>query len=132
MPCRSSLRVLSRTASSCPTRHCPRGRSWRSTSPADRSKSHRSCRRNLTPGSGPARKPWNWLSGWRAKGRTMQRGEIWKVDIPFTPGHGQAGERPAVIVQDDPFIATLPTEGDILDDDRSEEHTSELQSRPHL
>ena len=39
----------------------------------------------------------------------MQRGEIWKVDIPFTPGHGQAGERPAVIVQDDPFIATLPT-----------------------
>jgi mRNA interferase MazF len=39
----------------------------------------------------------------------MQRGEVWKVDIPFTPGHAQAGERPAVIVQDAPFIATLPT-----------------------
>jgi mRNA interferase MazF len=39
----------------------------------------------------------------------MQRGEIWQVDIPFTPGHGQAGMRPAVIVQDTPFLATLPT-----------------------
>ncbi len=39
----------------------------------------------------------------------MQRGEVWKVDIPFTPGHAQAGERPAVIVQDDAFLATLPT-----------------------
>jgi len=39
----------------------------------------------------------------------MQRGEIWKVDIPFTPGHVQAGQRPAVILQDDPFMVTLPT-----------------------
>jgi mRNA interferase MazF len=39
----------------------------------------------------------------------MQRGEVWKVTIPFTPGHAQAGERPAVIVQDDRFIVTLPT-----------------------
>jgi mRNA interferase MazF len=39
----------------------------------------------------------------------MQRGEVWKVDIPFTPGHAQAGLRPAVIIQDDPFILTLPT-----------------------
>jgi mRNA interferase MazF len=39
----------------------------------------------------------------------MQRGEVWKVDIPFAPGHAQAGERPAVIVQADPFIVTLPT-----------------------
>jgi mRNA interferase MazF len=39
----------------------------------------------------------------------MQRGEVWKVDIPFTPDHAQAGQRPAVIVQDDPFIAALPT-----------------------
>ncbi|HEY7158802.1 MAG TPA: type II toxin-antitoxin system PemK/MazF family toxin [Gemmataceae bacterium] len=39
----------------------------------------------------------------------MQRGEVWQADIPFTPGHAQAGVRPAVIVQDDPFMATLPT-----------------------
>lgn len=39
----------------------------------------------------------------------MQRGEIWKVDLPFTPGHAQAGTRPAVIVQDDPFLVSLPT-----------------------
>ena len=39
----------------------------------------------------------------------MQRGEVWKADIPFTPGHAQAGARPAVIVQDDPFIVALPT-----------------------
>jgi mRNA interferase MazF len=39
----------------------------------------------------------------------MQRGEVWKVRIPFTPGHAQAGERPSVIVQDNPFIITLPT-----------------------
>ncbi len=39
----------------------------------------------------------------------MRRGEVWQVDIPFTPGHAQAGVRPAVIVQDDPFVATLPT-----------------------
>ena len=39
----------------------------------------------------------------------MQRGEVWRADIPFTPGHAQAGVRPAVIVQDDPFLATLPT-----------------------
>ena len=39
----------------------------------------------------------------------MKRGEVWKVDIPFAPGHAQAGQRPAVIVQDDPFIGTLPT-----------------------
>ena len=39
----------------------------------------------------------------------MQRGEVWQVDIPFALGHAQAGVRPAVIVQDDAFIATLPT-----------------------
>lgn len=39
----------------------------------------------------------------------MQKGEVWQVDIPFAPGRAQAGERPAVIVQDDPFIAMLPT-----------------------
>ena len=39
----------------------------------------------------------------------MQRGEVWQVDIPFAPGHAQAGQRPAVIVQDNPFNVTLPT-----------------------
>jgi mRNA interferase MazF len=31
------------------------------------------------------------------------------VRIPFAPGHAQAGERPALIVQHDSHIATLPT-----------------------
>ena len=39
----------------------------------------------------------------------MQRSEVWKVDLPFTPGHTQAGQRPAVIVQDGPFMAQVPT-----------------------
>lgn len=39
----------------------------------------------------------------------MRRGEIWRVRIPFAPGHAQAGDRPALIVQDDPFITSLPT-----------------------
>lgn len=39
----------------------------------------------------------------------MQKGEVWQVRIPFAPGHAQAGERPAVIVTDDPFIPALPT-----------------------
>ncbi len=39
----------------------------------------------------------------------MTRGEVWRVRIPFAPGHAQAGERPAIIVQADPLIASLPT-----------------------
>jgi len=39
----------------------------------------------------------------------MKRGEVWRVRLPFGPGHTQAGERPALIVQDDPFNASLPT-----------------------
>jgi mRNA interferase MazF len=39
----------------------------------------------------------------------MKRGEVWRVRIPFVPGHTQGGERPAVIVQDDTFGANLPT-----------------------
>jgi mRNA interferase MazF len=39
----------------------------------------------------------------------MRRGEVWQVDIPLTPGHAQAGQRPAVILQDDPFTIALPT-----------------------
>lgn len=39
----------------------------------------------------------------------MRRGEFWRVRIPFAPGHAQAGDRPALIVQNDPLIASLPT-----------------------
>jgi mRNA interferase MazF len=39
----------------------------------------------------------------------MRRGEVWRVRIPFAPGHAQAGDRPALIVQNDPLIASLPT-----------------------
>jgi mRNA interferase MazF len=39
----------------------------------------------------------------------MKKGEIWRVRLPFGPGHAQTGERPAVIVQDDLFNASLPT-----------------------
>src|SRR4051794_25795533 len=38
----------------------------------------------------------------------MRKGEIWRVRLPFAGGHEQAGERPAVIVQDDAFIPLLP------------------------
>lgn len=39
----------------------------------------------------------------------MRRGEVWRVRIPFAPGHAQAGDRPALIVQNDEIIALLPT-----------------------
>lgn len=39
----------------------------------------------------------------------MRRGEVWRVRFPFTPGHTQAGIRPAVIVQSDQVILSLPT-----------------------
>jgi mRNA interferase MazF len=39
----------------------------------------------------------------------MRRGEIWRVRIPLAPGHAQGGDRPALIVQNDPLIASLPT-----------------------
>ena len=39
----------------------------------------------------------------------MRRGEIWRVRIPFAPGRAQAGDRPALIVQNDLFISSLPT-----------------------
>jgi mRNA interferase MazF len=39
----------------------------------------------------------------------MRRGEVWRVRIPFAPGHAQAGDRPALIVQNDSLIASLPT-----------------------
>jgi mRNA interferase MazF len=39
----------------------------------------------------------------------MKRGEVWRVRLPFGAGHTQAGERPGLIVQDDPFNISLPT-----------------------
>jgi len=39
----------------------------------------------------------------------MKRGELWRIRLPIGPGHTQAGERPAVVVQDDAYIAKLPT-----------------------
>ncbi len=39
----------------------------------------------------------------------MKKGEIWKVRLPPAIGHVQAGDRPAIIVQNEPLILTLPT-----------------------
>ena len=39
----------------------------------------------------------------------MHKGEVWRVRLPAASGHRQAGERPAVIVQEATFIASLPT-----------------------
>ncbi|SRR5713101_1632016 len=39
----------------------------------------------------------------------MKKGEVWRVRIPFAPGHAQTGDRPAIIIQEDHFIQTLPT-----------------------
>src|SRR5947207_8816443 len=39
----------------------------------------------------------------------MKRGEVWRVSLPFSGGHAQAGIRPAVIVQVDQVAAALPT-----------------------
>ena len=39
----------------------------------------------------------------------MKRGEVWRVRMPAVPGHTQAGERPAIIVQDATFNLALPT-----------------------
>jgi mRNA interferase MazF len=39
----------------------------------------------------------------------MKKGEVWRIRLPFAAGHKQAWERPAVVVQDDSFNASLPT-----------------------
>jgi mRNA-degrading endonuclease toxin of MazEF toxin-antitoxin module len=39
----------------------------------------------------------------------MRRGEVWRVRLPPASGHAQAGDRPALVVQHDPFTAALPT-----------------------
>lgn len=39
----------------------------------------------------------------------MRRGEVWRVRLPPASGHAQSGDRPALVVQNDPFTAALPT-----------------------
>jgi mRNA interferase MazF len=39
----------------------------------------------------------------------MKRGEVWRVRIPPAPGHGQTGDRPAIILQELAFNNSLPT-----------------------
>jgi mRNA-degrading endonuclease toxin of MazEF toxin-antitoxin module len=39
----------------------------------------------------------------------MTKGEVWRIRLPPAAGHTQAGERPAVIVQNDAYTTTLPT-----------------------
>src|ERR1700735_1497917 len=93
-----------------PTRHCRRGRSWRSTSSTDRSTSHRSCKPNWMPGTELALDPWSWSNVWPERAKPMQRSEVWRVRLPAMPGHTQAGIRPAVILQEDqPTAALRPT-----------------------
>lgn len=39
----------------------------------------------------------------------MKKGEIWRGRLPYRSGHVQAGDRPAVIVQDDQVSRAVPT-----------------------
>jgi mRNA interferase MazF len=39
----------------------------------------------------------------------MRRGEVWYVHFPFGAGQAQAGNRPAVVIQNDRALAVLPT-----------------------
>src|SRR5207253_6040737 len=76
---------------------------------ASRRPSRRSCRRNSTAGNGPVPRHSTRSNAWRKRWSAMKKGEVWRVRIPPAPGHGQTGERPAIIVQEDAFIASLPT-----------------------
>jgi mRNA interferase MazF len=39
----------------------------------------------------------------------MKKGEVWRVRFPVVPGPTQAGERPAIIVHNEPSLSALPT-----------------------
>ena len=39
----------------------------------------------------------------------MKTGEVRRVRLPSLPGHTRGGERPAVLVQNEPFLSALPT-----------------------
>jgi len=38
----------------------------------------------------------------------MKKGEVWRLRFPFAPCRTQAGERPAVIVHNEPSLSSLP------------------------
>ncbi len=38
----------------------------------------------------------------------MKKGEVWRVRFPSVPGRTQAGKRPAVILQNEPSLTSLP------------------------
>ena len=44
----------------------------------------------------------------------MQRGEVWSVSLPFSPGREQSGDRPAIVLQHalygegSPLVLTVP------------------------
>jgi mRNA interferase MazF len=38
----------------------------------------------------------------------MKKGEVWRIRFPFVRGRTQAGERPAVIVDNEPSLSSLP------------------------
>jgi mRNA-degrading endonuclease toxin of MazEF toxin-antitoxin module len=38
----------------------------------------------------------------------MKKGEVWRVRFPSVPGRTQAGERPAVIIHNEPSLTSLP------------------------
>jgi mRNA interferase MazF len=38
----------------------------------------------------------------------VYKGEIWLIRLPSSDGHEQAGDRPAIIIQNDIFIQMLP------------------------
>lgn len=39
----------------------------------------------------------------------MNRGEVWRADLPTGRGHVQAGVRPVILIQNDSVTARVPT-----------------------
>ena len=59
------------------------------------------------PGLAETPKPSPWSKNWPKRWPAMKKGEIWRLRFPF-PGRTQAGERPAVIVHNEPSLSSLP------------------------
>lgn len=38
----------------------------------------------------------------------MERGDVWMVELPFSGGREQSGERPAIVIQDEGYGRTSP------------------------
>src|ERR1019366_5134818 len=85
-----------------------RGDEWKSCRTMNLGKFPPNCKTSSTHGS--------WLvpllstssNAKLSRKMTMRKGEIWRAQLPFAPGHVQAGERPVLIIQNDAFSA-LPT-----------------------